>query len=304
VTRPAGTKGLRSSKHGYTAFVEQFGPALLDTFISAGMNDAGVSCDIQTLLRSEHPKHNASLDNIDSAFICQWALEGFSSVRELKAGLDGVNFVTSLIDGRLGFVDAHWVFRDSLGHGLVMEFLEGQMQVYDDNNDEGKTGFGIMTNEPPFLWQLEAVRHLKWKQSLSRAAVTMPGTWYPDDRVQRIYLVKSAMPKPKSYEEAVMQAVHTLNTITVPMGSQIGTDSGKGEGEGDHTQWAVIYDHKNATLYWRSEANQNLQRLRLADAKLTTGMKEQVLRVESPRLPWFNDAAVAFQPREEQQVLL
>jgi len=304
VTRPAGSKGLRSSKHGYTAFVEQVGPALLDTLISAGMNDAGLSCDIQTLLGSKHPGHNESLDNIDSAFICQWALEGFGSVRDLKTALDGVNFVTSMIDGHIGFADAHWVFRDAWDHGLVIEFLEGKMQVYDDNNDEGKTGFGIMTNEPPFLWQLEAVKHLKWKQSLSRTAVTMPGTWYPDERFQRIHLVKSAMPQPKNYEEAVMQAVHTLNTVTVPMGSQLGTDSGKGEGHGDHTQWAVIYDHKNLIIYWRSDANQNLQRLRLADAKLSGGMKEQKLLLESPRLPWFNDAAAAFEPKEKQDSLV
>ena len=33
-------------------------------------------------------------------------------------------------------------------------------------------------------------------------------------------------------KEAVMQAVHVLNTVTVPMGLQLGTDSGKGSGEG------------------------------------------------------------------------
>merc|ERR1719478_924431 len=113
------------------------------------------------------------------------------------------------------------------------------MQVYVDHNDNGITGFGIMTNEPPYQWQVQAVRHLQWKQSLSRPAVAMPGAWYPDDRFQRIFLVKSAMPKPKSYQEAVMQAVHALNTVTIPMGAQIGTDSGYGEGAGDRTQWGV-----------------------------------------------------------------
>merc|ERR1711963_1022222 len=123
------------------------------------------------------------------------------------------------------FLDQHYVFRDALGHGLVLEFVEGKMQVYDDHNDNGITGFGILTNSPPFPWQVEAIRHLHFKQSLARSAVAMPGAWYPDERFQRIHLVKSSMPQPKTYTEAVMQAVHTLNTITVPMGKQMGTDS-------------------------------------------------------------------------------
>ena len=84
-------------------------------------------------------------------------------------------------------------------------------------------------------------------------AVAMPGDWYPEDRFQRIFQVKRGMPVPKSYQagrtrkltqeipadgfwirfqEAVMQAVHVLNTVTVPMGLQLGTDSGKHSGEG------------------------------------------------------------------------
>lgn len=94
-----------------------------------------------------------------------------------------------------------------------------------------------------------------------------------------------------------MQAAHTLNTVTVPMGHQIGTDSGPGEGLGDHTQWGVIYDHKNQILYWRSEANQNLQRLRLADASLEEGSPQQLIAVEGPKLPWFNDAASELTPK-------
>ena len=30
-----------------------------------------------------------------------------------------------------------------------------------------------------------------------------------------------------------MQAVHVLNVVTVPVGAQMGTDSGAGEGRGD-----------------------------------------------------------------------
>ena len=79
-----------------------------------------------------------------------------------------------------------------------------------------------------------------------------------------------------------MQAVHVLNTVTVPMGNQIGTD-----GTGDHTEYGVVYDHVNKTIYWRCTTNQNMQRLRLVDARLTTGAAKAFLALQSPKLPWY-----------------
>ena len=119
----------------------------------------------------------------------------------------------------------------------------------------------------------------------------MPGAWYPNERFQRLFLVKSGMPKPSSYQEAISQTVHVLNTVTVPMGLQIGTDSGSAEGENDRTHWGVIYDHLNRIVYWRSAMNQNLQRLRLQDAGLMVGEVEGRLLTESSKLPFFTDAA-------------
>lgn len=294
ITRPQGMQGLRSSRFGYVGFVGKLQSILQDTLVADGMNTAGLTCDAHTLLGSKHPGRNESLDNVDSGYICQWALEGYGSVADLKAALGGMNFVEAKDPN---FQDQHWVFRDAHGQSLVIEFLAGRMEVYDDFNDGGKTGYGVFTNEPPFLWQVEAVRHLQWKQSLARSAVEMPGSWYPEARFQRLHLVKSGMPKPGSYQEAIMQTVHVLNTVTVPMGSQIGTDSGKGEGAGDHTQYAIIYDSKNKIIYWRTQVNQNLQRLRLEDAGLEKGGQEQVMNTQSPQLPWFNDASGSLSPK-------
>ena len=54
------------------------------------------------------------------------------------------------------------------------------VDVYDDNNDGGKSGFGVMTNEPPFPWQVQAMKLLRWKQAKYGAAVALPGSWYPE----------------------------------------------------------------------------------------------------------------------------
>jgi len=294
LTVPAGSPGLRSSKHGYLGFAASLAGIVQENSIFGGMNDAGLSCDAQTLEGSKYPPADPGKDSIDAVLLCRWALEGFGSIDELQEGLKSVQFVKPSPMLALVLPLLHWVLRDAEGKGLVVEFLDGQMITREDLND-GESSFGIMTNEPPFDWQLQAIQHLKWKESLARAAVTMPGAWYPDDRFQRIFLVKRGMPTPKSYQEAVMQAAHVLNTVTVPMGLQMGTDSGKhsGEGSGDHTQWGVIYDHRQKTLYWRSCLNHNLQRLQLKDV-LVGGKRS--LNADAGNLPWFNDAASAFEP--------
>jgi len=131
---------------------------------------------------------------------------------------------------------------------------------------------------------------------MARPATDIPGTYYPDERFIRIHLLKSAMPPPTGYEEAIQQAIHVLNSITVPMGEQMGTDSGSGEGEADHTHYGHVYDHKQAILYWRHQSNQQLQRLQLSDVDLShgAGVRSLSYNVSANKLPWFSDASHAF----------
>eukprot|EP00747_Dinoflagellata_sp_TGD_P169174 gnl/TRDRNA2_/TRDRNA2_197450_c0_seq1.p1 gnl/TRDRNA2_/TRDRNA2_197450_c0~~gnl/TRDRNA2_/TRDRNA2_197450_c0_seq1.p1 ORF type:complete len:410 (-),score=41.83 gnl/TRDRNA2_/TRDRNA2_197450_c0_seq1:173-1402(-) len=280
ITRPRGSKGLRASKYGYVGFV--------DSNIRSGLNDAGLNCDKQTLDAASHPGPSHTLDNIDAAKICQWALEGYGSVHDMKIGLTGVNFVRSKDPA---FAYGHWAFRDAVGEGVVIEFTNHTMKVFDDNNDGGKTGYGIMTNDPPFPEHLRQVEVLEKEEKHKTPPLQMPGGWGSVDRFNRIFLIKSNLPKPNSSEEALMQAVHTLNSISVPSGDDFFG--------GFLTQWSVVYDHKNRTLYWRSHNNQNLQRIRLADAGLAEGHREQKLSVNSSQLPWFADAAALLHPEAE-----
>lgn len=283
-TVPKGAKGVRSSNHGYVAFLplvkvlEPPAKFIEKQIAVGGMNDAGLSCAAQ-VLSSEYPQKKSGKDNINVAEFCRWAFEGFDSVGAVKIGLETVNFVGPFL------FSLHFVLHDATGASLVVEFLEGETVVHDDFND-GVSGFGVMTNDPPFPWQVQNVKHLEWKRNLSRSAVAMPGSWYPDERFLRLHLIKSGMATPTSYQEAVMQAVHTLNTVTVPMGHQMGTD-----GTGDHTQFGTVLDHKNRIIYWRTQVNHNLQRLRLADAGIGSDGTKKFIPVYSDKLPWFNDVA-------------
>ena len=257
----------------------------------AGLNEAGLSCDLHALLNSSYPPLDpkAGKKNLMLYYFCNWALGQFTTAAEVKTALSN-GAVHLWAPKAMGASGVHFIVRDNSGKGLAVEFMEESVKLYDDLNDD-KESFGVFTNEPPFPWQLSNVKHYKWKQSLARPATAMPGAWYPDERFLRIYLTKSAMPEPQSYQQAVQHALHVLNTITVPMGLQMGTDSGFGEGNADHTHYGHIYDHKNKILYWRHESNLQLERVKLTD----------VLKNDQPLslpmyndLPFFNDASHKF----------
>jgi hypothetical protein len=148
-------------------------------------------------------------------------------VAEVKEGLSKLNLWGNSCVGSLVYCRSyvHWVFRDASGKSLVLEYPDAEPHFFDDVND-GVNTFGIMTNEPNFEYHLMNVQHLLWKRTLARQAVPVPGSWYPEDRFMRAYMVKSAMPLPTSSQEAVAYAVAALNVVTVPMGNPPGTDTG------------------------------------------------------------------------------
>lgn len=273
-------------KYGYVRF---FNPTLADANLTeGGMNEVGLSCDMQHLNNSTYPNATGTAADVWVGYLCDHALAHFGG--SLAFGRAVSNGDVHFHGAGVGKMhDQHFVLRDAKGESVVIEFLRGVANVYQDAND-GESGFGILTNEPPYEWQVQNVQHHLWKQSLARPAATYPGTFYPDERFLRLHEVKSSLRPPSSYDEAVMQAVFVLNVVTVPPGRQLGTDTAAGSVNFDHTNFGVVYDHKLSILYWRSEFNMNLQRLRLSDVPLAGGAPRKKLNLHNA-LPWFEDAA-------------
>lgn len=279
-------------RYGRVGFVAGLPHLPLVKFQTGGLNEVGLSCDQQTLINASYPTSAEGAHVVVSTdSFCGEILANYSSSRELGEALR--NGSLAVVAGAVKHT--HFVARDSQGESLVVEGLDGIVRARLDLNDDGATGFGILTNEPPLDIHLANVRLLKWKRTLAGSAVTLPGTWYPDDRFARIYLVKQAMAAPTSYLNAVQQAIHVLNTITVPMGdSQLGTDSSQDEGR-DHTLYGVVYDHLNSRLYWRTQSNQNFQLLDLNAALGSAAAADAalVMPVFNDDLPWYHDATPA-----------
>jgi choloylglycine hydrolase len=282
-------------RFGYVRFLDL---SLRDgNLTEGGINEAGLSCDMQHLNNSTYPKPSKTKADVWVGFLCDVALSQFnSSIAFSEAVASGkVHFHGRVSESRAA--DQHFVLRDADGVSAIVEFEHpGTTRVYIDRDDQGKSGFGVLTNEPPFPWHLQNVQHMMWKQSLALPAVAIPGAYYPDERFLRLVLLKAALRKPTAYKDAVMQAVFLMNSVTVPPGHQQGTDSPASYGRAglfDHTNFGALYDHKQAIVYWRSEFNMNLQRLRLRDVPLVAGAAQKTFDLGSDAVPWFEDAAHA-----------
>ena len=96
--------------------------------ITAGMNEAGLTCDKQSLKpQTAFPAPTGSAADLDAALLCRWALEACADVPSVEAALARVNVVEARHDPE--FRDGHYVFRDRDGRSLVAEFVAGEARL-------------------------------------------------------------------------------------------------------------------------------------------------------------------------------
>ena len=153
---------------------------LFPSLFGDGINDQGLSCGMLTLVDTKYEEYDADKKNVFFGTFCQYAVQMYSSVAEAADDMDSITIYGPRI------LEEHFVLRDATGASLVIEVMDGKKNLYLDLNDDGETGFGIMTNEPELSYHLTNVEHYQWKRSLSRQAVAVPGNWYPEERSDRI----------------------------------------------------------------------------------------------------------------------
>jgi len=275
-TSKYGTVGITGNWFGDEryGFYSLFGEAI---------NERGLSCGQLTLVGSQYQQPSPLKTNVFYGTFCKWATQLYATSEEVYDALGNVAIFGPEI------LAEHFILHDAKGVSLVVELIDGQQHLYLDYNDHS-SGYGIMTNEPPFDYHLTNVEHYEWKRSLARQAVPVPGSWYPEERFMRIHMVKSGMQdlglfeSVTSYQEAFSLTSQVLNVVTVPYGNQYGTDTGDLSGEGsspDHTIWGIIRDHSSPALYWRDAGNPTFRGFKLSDIDFTTGASQKQIILES-----------------------
>ena len=97
--------------------------------------------------------------------------------------------------------------------------------------------------------------------------------------------MKKGAEEPQSKREAVMEALHLLDSVTIPKNRYQPEN-------GEYTRFSVIYNHGfPREVYFRTESRHSLFRLPFADVDFTIDAAQTWVPINVPNsMPWFIDA--------------
>ncbi|MBU6383149.1 MAG: choloylglycine hydrolase family protein [Verrucomicrobia bacterium] len=275
---PGQTPGLGwISKYGY------LGVTCLGLSLSFdGINETGLSFGYLWLPGvTEYPTVQDSKKALDFTDFCAWVLGNFATVAEVKEALQNVSIWGHAVPS-LGIPPVHAAIHDAKGNHLVVEFVQGKMQVYDNP-------ISILTNSPPFDWQITNLQNtLNFSpynpNSVAFRGVSLsppgqggglwglPGDFSPPSRFVKIATLLRLALQPNHHSDAVNLAEHLLNSVDIPLG----TVRDPGQDTGDFTQWVIIKDLTNRALYFRSYGDLTLKKIDLKKLNFTKENKNSL----------------------------
>ncbi|MBX7066668.1 MAG: choloylglycine hydrolase family protein [Parachlamydiales bacterium] len=252
------------SKYGYLGV-----NALGLNFSFDGMNEAGLSFGYLWLPGiTEYPTAQDPKKALDFTDFCAWVLGNFATVAEVKEALKNVSIWGHSVPP-LGMAPVHAAIHDAKGNNLVVEFVGGEMQVYDNP-------ISILTNSPSFDWQSANLQNYLGLSPYNPNPVTfkgvtlspggqgggflgIPGDFSPPSRFVKMFTFLRFVSQPAVNSDAVNLAEHMLNSVDIPMGTIRDPD----KETGDYTQWIVIKDLTNKSFYFRSYGDLVLKKIDL-----------------------------------------
>ncbi|QBF82628.1 choloylglycine hydrolase family protein [Shewanella maritima] len=287
------TSSLSNSKDGMT-WTNQYGYVAMNglnqPFVFDGMNEKGLV--VGTLYFPgfanyqvfETQKQSKSINNIDlSAYI----LGNTKTVDEVKSILQKIKVVRNEdLEKAIGTpTDLHHVFTDINGDSIVVEYTNGELQIYDNS-------VGVMTNSPGYDWHLLNIRNhiqlgafahvtsrtingIEFKPLGQGSGMTgLPGDSTPPSRFIRALAFKASVVELKSVEQGVNEASRILNNFDIPRGSsreEVGNKVFM-----DYTQWSVIANPERLQYFWWTEHN---RRMRMIDLNKIDFAKKEVVAI-------------------------
>lgn len=261
---PTGSNGLiYKSVYGYVGIYTEYEP-----FVVEGVNETGLSAGLFFFPQyGEYAPYN-SADNdktlCDMQFV-SWVLSQFSSIDEVKAGINKIDLVT--LNHKIGAV--HWRIAEPNGRMVVLEVVEGVPHFYENE-------LGVLTNAPGFNWHMTNLNNYVNLEPGSAADNTLkpgitlhslghgsgmlglPGDFTSPSRFVRAAFYQTTSPVWETGFETVVQAFHILNNFDIPIGTQhVKADIPKGMPSA--TQFTAATDQKAMKLYYRTAWNSNIR---------------------------------------------
>ena len=242
-----------------------------DQFFADGLNEAGLSVGTLWLPETtlpDTPPQSGSLPALDFINLAGWLLGTCSTVADVKKALGEVQIWNAPVKALWPAGQAvppklqpmmEWAFtehlaiHDASGADLVVEFLDGEAQLHDN-------AVGVLTNSPAYSWHVTNLRNYIGltnvdpkpynlmgmpilKTGNGTGLMGLPGDVTPPSRFVRATVLSQVFTSAAGPREAVNQAFHSLDLVSVPRDLAA---------SGDYTQWYVVRDHDSRVYYVRS----------------------------------------------------
>lgn len=239
--------------------------------ICDGLNEAGLSVGTLWLPETKLPTSPPSTGEkaaVDFIHLAAWLLGTCRTVDDVKAALGSVQVwnapvkrmwpegqpMPDSVKAMLDYaITEHLSVHDAHDGDLVVEFLDGEAVLHDNP-------IGVLTNSPTFDWHLTNLRNYVGLTNVEAKPVNlmgmevtatgngtgllgMPGDVTPPSRFVRATVLTEVATAAKDSRDAVNQAFHSLDLVSVPRHVAA---------SGDYTQWYVARDHDDPTYYVRT----------------------------------------------------
>lgn len=245
---PDGKQGHTfNTKYGIVgATLKGMVPNAKQDMLHEAVNDQGLTITANAFTENTQPKLTAPLDKILSVLdFGTWALGNFKNTQEVKQAIERKDievWLPNIASMWNLLAPVHYAMFDREGNGIVIEFNEGLINVYDNT-------VGVMTNDPSFPWHLKNLNNYagltnvdKSSGQFNRQKVMAPDSGSalrslpasnlsPDRFIKAAYYSNFAW-KAKTPDEAIQMVSHVMNNFDRPIGITIDEPGTGAKGEG------------------------------------------------------------------------
>ncbi len=207
-----------------------------------------------------------------------WVLGMFKNVKEVKEFLKNNDFriVNRSVCPQFPASPLHFIVSDKSGESLVIEQTKEGVKTYDNPT-------GIMTNNPPFDFQLQNLSFYQGLEPIQRTDVEwgkqalkpfgqgfgsfgLPGDWTPPSRFVRTAFLKNCSSKDLTDEQLVSQFFHILDNVAFVKGSIV-VKSPNGNHD-DITLYSCAVDLETGDFYYKTYDNNQISVVQMKNENL------------------------------------
>lgn len=238
----------KTSRSGSIAWTSKYGSATFNQygreFPTGGMNEAGLVVELMMLFETEYPLPDTR-PGIDPFQWIQYQLDMFSTIEEVIASDSQIR-----ISGYGRYSGLHFLVCDRTGNCATIEFIGNKLVYHTKEGMPVKTLTNSIYAESISFWEKDKIPQPDKYRSIERFI-------HVANMVQNY--------DPKKTKSPIDFAFRILRSVEHP----------------SKTQWSIVYDLKNLSIYFRTLGNQRIRHFDLKSFDLSCSTPVRVLDVQA-----------------------